>query len=187
MDPDFSSSSSALNESGITVPSDSETYSASPADSSFTPLILYSPPTIWGLLRGAAINVLLPFVNGLMLGFGELVANEAAFRLGWGGTKVRRKSRSYVWKEDAGIQHTVEATDTGQWMIGGLTMRYRYFRAAAVTHDELGQVWRCARILWSGGGGMGRSWICILRWSRETGRQDGENGVAEGSCMKCGV
>jgi hypothetical protein len=91
MDPDFSSSSSALNESGITVPSDSETYSASPADSSFTPLILYSPPTIWGLLRGAAINVLLPFVNGLMLGFGELVANEAAFRLGWGGTKVRRK------------------------------------------------------------------------------------------------
>jgi len=32
--------------------------------------------------------VLLPFVNGLMLGFGELVANEAAFRLGWGGTKV---------------------------------------------------------------------------------------------------
>ena len=24
-----------------------------------------------------------------MLGFGELVANEAAFRLGWGGTKVR--------------------------------------------------------------------------------------------------
>lgn len=54
-------------------------------------MILYSPPTIWGLLRGAAINLLLPFVNGLMLGFGELLAHEAAFRLGWSGTKVRRQ------------------------------------------------------------------------------------------------
>jgi hypothetical protein len=52
-------------------------------------MILYKPPTLWGLLRGAAINLLLPFINGLMLGFGELFAHEAAFRLGWGGTKVR--------------------------------------------------------------------------------------------------
>ena len=51
-------------------------------------MILYSPPTIWGLLRGAAINLLLPFVNGLMLGLGELLAHEAAFRFGWSGTKV---------------------------------------------------------------------------------------------------
>lgn len=75
------------------MPSDSENYDAnnelsSPASSSSSPLILYAPPTIWGLLRGAAINVLLPFINGLMLGFGELVANECAFRLGWSGTKV---------------------------------------------------------------------------------------------------
>lgn len=51
-------------------------------------MILYSPPTLWGLVRGAAINLLLPFINGLMLGFGELLAHEAAFRLGWSGTKV---------------------------------------------------------------------------------------------------
>jgi hypothetical protein len=87
-------SPSPLAESGITIPSDSENYDAnhesstsSPASSS-SPLILYKPPTLWGLVRGAAINLLLPFVNGLMLGFGELVANEAAFRLGWSGTKV---------------------------------------------------------------------------------------------------
>lgn len=67
-----------------------ESSSPSPPSSSSSPLILYSPPTIWGLLRGAAINLLLPFVNGLMLGFGELFAHEAAFRLGWGGTKVCR-------------------------------------------------------------------------------------------------
>jgi len=83
-----------LTESSMTVPSDSEQYSAndelspSPPSSSTSPMILYSPPTVWGLLRGAAINLLLPFINGLMLGFGELFAHEAAFRLGWGGTKV---------------------------------------------------------------------------------------------------
>ena len=83
-----------LSESQMTIPSDSENYDAnhemseSPPESSGAPMILYSPPTIWGLLRGAAINLLLPFVNGMMLGFGELFANEAAFRLGWSGTKV---------------------------------------------------------------------------------------------------
>ncbi len=87
---------SDLTASSATIPSDSENYSSSqnelspsPPSSSSSPMILYSPPTIWGLLRGAAINILLPFVNGLMLGFGELLAHEAAFRLGWSGTKVR--------------------------------------------------------------------------------------------------
>ena len=99
-----------LSNSSMTIPSDSENYSAnnelspSPPSSSSSPLILYSPPTIWGLLRGAAINLLLPFVNGLMLGFGELLAHEAAFRLGWSGTKVR-----YVIK---GISQTAVYTSS---------------------------------------------------------------------------
>ena len=73
--------------------SDSEQYSAaedlsmSPPSSS-SPVILYKPPTIWSLIRGTAINLVLPFINGMMLGFGELFAHEAAFRLGWGGTRV---------------------------------------------------------------------------------------------------
>ena len=85
-----------LTESSMTIPSDSEQYSGNddispspPSSSSSPPMILYTPPTFWGLLRGAAINLLLPFINGLMLGFGELFAHEVAFRLGWGGTKVR--------------------------------------------------------------------------------------------------
>ncbi|GFF97795.1 mitochondrial import protein 1, partial [Aspergillus udagawae] len=82
-----------LYDSGLTVPSDSEIYSAnhevsSPMSTSSSPLILYKPPSIWGILRGAAINLILPFVNGLMLGFGELFAHEAAFRLGWSNTKI---------------------------------------------------------------------------------------------------
>ncbi|GAD96865.1 mitochondrial import protein, putative [Paecilomyces variotii No. 5] len=92
---DNGSSRVELYESGLTVPSDSENYSAnhemssSPPSTSSSPLILYKPPTLWSILRGAAINLVLPFVNGLMLGFGELLAHEAAFRLGWSGTKVR--------------------------------------------------------------------------------------------------
>ena len=87
----------------VTIPSDSENYdgnnelsssaisppeSTSPSFPAQSPVILYSPPTFWSLFRGAAINLVLPFVNGLMLGFGELFAHEIAFRLGWSGTKV---------------------------------------------------------------------------------------------------
>jgi hypothetical protein len=76
----------------MTIPSDSEQYSGhdeiSPSSPSGSPMVLYSPPTFWRIIRGAAINLILPFVNGLMMGFGELFAHEAAFRLGWSGTKV---------------------------------------------------------------------------------------------------
>lgn len=77
--------------SGVTIHSDSEQYgedvlTSSPSSSS--PVVLYKPPTMWSLIRGTAINLVLPFINGMMLGFGELFAHEAAFRLGWGGTRV---------------------------------------------------------------------------------------------------
>ncbi|CAL3973346.1 unnamed protein product [Diplocarpon coronariae] len=91
----MSSNINPLTESSMSLRSDSEQYSGNddlspspPSSSSSPPMILYNPPSLWGLLRGAAINLLLPFINGLMLGFGELFAHEAAFRLGWGGTKV---------------------------------------------------------------------------------------------------
>jgi YidC/Oxa1 family membrane protein insertase len=84
-------------ESGVTIRSDSEQYSgheelsasASPPSSSAPAVVLYQPPTAWSIFRGAAINLLLPFINGMMLGFGELFAHEAAFRLGWSNTRVR--------------------------------------------------------------------------------------------------
>lgn len=81
-------------ESGVTIRSDSEQYSGheelsvSPPSSASPAVILYQPPTFWSIFRGAAINLFLPFVNGMMLGFGELFAHEAAFRLGWSNTRV---------------------------------------------------------------------------------------------------
>jgi hypothetical protein len=87
-----------LSASQLTIPSDSEAYSSlsppssSPPQSSdnngVQPVVIYQPPTVWSILRGAAINLILPFVNGMMLGFGELLAHEFAFRLGWNSTNV---------------------------------------------------------------------------------------------------
>lgn len=86
-------STNPMAESGVTIHSDSEQYShedisTSPPSSSSPPIVLYQPPTLWSLIRGTAINLVLPFVNGMMVGFGELFAHEAAFRLGWSGTRV---------------------------------------------------------------------------------------------------
>ncbi|KAI8578873.1 hypothetical protein K450DRAFT_244913 [Umbelopsis ramanniana AG] len=42
-------------------------------------------PTLIFVLKSTAINFILPFINGVMLGFGEIAANELAFRFGWFG------------------------------------------------------------------------------------------------------
>ncbi|EDO19631.1 hypothetical protein Kpol_1018p171 [Vanderwaltozyma polyspora DSM 70294] len=34
-------------------------------------------------IRSSSINLILPFINGLMLGFGELVAHEISWRNNW--------------------------------------------------------------------------------------------------------
>ncbi|KAL2263561.1 hypothetical protein VTK26DRAFT_6209 [Humicola hyalothermophila] len=98
-------------ESGVTIRSDSERYSNSGPDelsvsppSSASPVILYKPPTFWSIIRGAAINLLLPFINGMMLGFGELFAHEAAFRLGWSNTRVFPASRREAHAIGPGIE-----------------------------------------------------------------------------------
>lgn len=41
-------------------------------------------------LSSLAINLFLPFVNGMMLGFGEILAHELGFKLGWAGARVGR-------------------------------------------------------------------------------------------------
>ncbi|CAG8490236.1 9324_t:CDS:1 [Dentiscutata erythropus] len=39
------------------------------------------------ILRTFAFNFFFPFINGVMLGFGEICANELAFRMGWFGVR----------------------------------------------------------------------------------------------------
>lgn len=43
---------------------------------------------VWDFLKKGAINMVLPFINGLMLGFGEILAHEIGFKYGWTGARV---------------------------------------------------------------------------------------------------
>ncbi|SCU78963.1 LAMI_0A06744g1_1 [Lachancea mirantina] len=56
-----------------------------------------------------SVNLLLPFVNGLMLGFGELVAHELCWKFQWfsrrnRGYKIYPESRRAQGQRDAQIQ-----------------------------------------------------------------------------------
>jgi Outer membrane protein TOM13 len=115
-----------LSASGLTLPSDSEPFSSlSPPSSSNNrnntddresreqKVVIYSKPTFWSLVRGAAINLLLPFVNGMMLGLGELLAHEIAFRWGWGTTQVSLCRHENVGKGSDGLQ--LCARDAAAW------------------------------------------------------------------------
>lgn len=46
------------------------------------------PLDFFGILRRGAINLVLPFINGIMLGFGEIFAHEVGFRYGFIGARV---------------------------------------------------------------------------------------------------
>ncbi|ORY99898.1 outer membrane protein TOM13-domain-containing protein [Syncephalastrum racemosum] len=45
----------------------------------------YRNPTFLWIIRSTAVNFVLPFFNGVMLGFGEILANELVFKYGWFG------------------------------------------------------------------------------------------------------
>lgn len=45
----------------------------------------YRNPTFVWILKSTAINFILPFFNGVMMGFGEIFANEVMFKYGWFG------------------------------------------------------------------------------------------------------
>ncbi|KAK9471676.1 outer membrane protein TOM13-domain-containing protein [Dipodascopsis tothii] len=49
-----------------------------------------------GMLRTTLINLVLPFINGLMLGFGEILAHEVGFRWGWSGARVYPFQRNFA-------------------------------------------------------------------------------------------
>jgi hypothetical protein len=90
-EPDPSSHSPESEPSSFpedSLPSDDIIPSLSPTTSTASVITLYKPPTILSLLRTAAINLILPFINGVMLGFGEIFAHELAFQWGWRGAKV---------------------------------------------------------------------------------------------------
>ncbi|OBA20899.1 hypothetical protein METBIDRAFT_21877, partial [Metschnikowia bicuspidata var. bicuspidata NRRL YB-4993] len=49
---------------------------------------------IWDIVRRGAINLVLPFINGIMLGFGEILAHEIGFHYGFFGARVQPARRA---------------------------------------------------------------------------------------------
>ncbi|KAK9449057.1 TOM13-domain-containing protein [Limtongia smithiae] len=71
--------------------SSSTSSSSSPSSTdpySFRASVLKSFTSLSSVLRFSAIQLLFPFVNGLMLGFGEIIANELGIRWGYIGAEV---------------------------------------------------------------------------------------------------
>jgi hypothetical protein len=50
--------------------------------------VLNEGSSLGSLLASLSINLLLPFINGLMLGFGEIIAHEIGFHYNWFGANV---------------------------------------------------------------------------------------------------
>ncbi|KAI5300430.1 hypothetical protein KEM56_002471 [Ascosphaera pollenicola] len=104
------------------ISSDSENYDIrgdgdARSNASERSVVPYQRSSSWDILRRCMINLFLPFVNGLMLGFGELFAHEVAFRIGWSHTKIfplhRRTANSSQNKDDESERHESNGATSG--------------------------------------------------------------------------
>lgn len=55
---------------------------------------------VWTIIKRASINLIFPFINGMMLGFGEILAHEIGFRFNWAGARVYPQRRYLNKKEN---------------------------------------------------------------------------------------
>ena len=88
---DLSSEDSVITPSESTFPlesNDDSTDSSVESVSTEQALVLHKKPTLFSFLTSCAINLFLPFIHGMMLGFGEIFAQELGFRWGWSGARV---------------------------------------------------------------------------------------------------
>lgn len=60
--------------------------------------VTLAPLNMWSIICKGAVNFFLPFINGMMLGFGEILAHEIGFRYGYVGARVY-PTRRYSTKE----------------------------------------------------------------------------------------
>lgn len=54
---------------------------------------------VWTIIKRASINLIFPFINGMMLGFGEILAHEIGFKFNWAGARVYPQRR-YLYKKE---------------------------------------------------------------------------------------
>ncbi|CDK27803.1 unnamed protein product [Kuraishia capsulata CBS 1993] len=72
-----------------------------PTESGDVALSTTSGSSVWGFIASCSINLFLPFVNGIMLGFGEILAHEIGFRFRWSGARVTPQRRYLTVNQQA--------------------------------------------------------------------------------------
>ncbi|KAF9915186.1 hypothetical protein BX616_006704 [Lobosporangium transversale] len=82
-----------------------------------------SRETIIALCKATAINFILPFINGVFLGFGEICAHELAYRWGWTNSThiVSVPGRRPVNSGNVGIRAAGSASSTGAGSVGAVS------------------------------------------------------------------
>lgn len=75
----------ADSQAGSQYESDASEASSSP---STTDVLARNRQSTYDILTKFAINMFFPLLNGMMLGFGEILAHELGFRWGWYGARV---------------------------------------------------------------------------------------------------
>ncbi|CEP60364.1 Mim1p LALA0_S01e09032g [Lachancea lanzarotensis] len=88
-----------LHETQYTAKSESDGVSAllRPEDKNWMKVLYFA--------GSCSVNLVLPFLNGLMLGFGELIAHEISWKLNWfrksnPGYKIYPESRKFAARQD---------------------------------------------------------------------------------------
>lgn len=79
-----------INESRLVQDEDEDDYSDYESEVHETTVMTID---VWEILKKGAINLVLPFINGMMLGFGEILAHEIGFKYNWSGAKVEPPRR----------------------------------------------------------------------------------------------
>ncbi|ODQ65023.1 hypothetical protein NADFUDRAFT_42322 [Nadsonia fulvescens var. elongata DSM 6958] len=85
VDLDFLDGSSGPSTGNLFSDNDENKPQREPIPSSF---LLSSNFSLSQFLKRLTINTVIPFVNGMMLGFGEILAHEIAFKFGWSGARI---------------------------------------------------------------------------------------------------
>ncbi|GME76468.1 unnamed protein product [[Candida] boidinii] len=69
---------------------------------------------IVSFFSSCCINLVLPFINGIMLGFGEILAHEIGFRYNWLGARVV-PARRMVQRQQQQQQLAIQAQSNSQY------------------------------------------------------------------------
>lgn len=98
-DADVSSLGDEMAHKAVTIEDQDQHQTQSIDESDLEEVLPYTRINMWEVVNKSAINLVLPFINGFMLGWGEILAHEVGFRYQWFGAKVnppRRMERRRV-------------------------------------------------------------------------------------------